>query len=276
MEKRGASVSFFSLQSSAQTDADGRFDLSGLPSESVGLWAWHPAYLYSPVENVVAGSETRLVLADGARVTGKVRRRVWNDFPLAVRLDPDPRFSHPGRMFSSLEVAIGADGSFAFDHVASGRVTIALVAAEEQGFQPILYRRSQDVVEGATAAVDVEVADVRVRGRLLQNGRSVPGAQVTLEGMTEQDGRIDIWTERRYLGANIQPGSTPERLRATAGADGRYEMIVPVPGRYRLRYWVPGTEKPSIGREVEIPNAASFDLDLDLDLPAPTPTPVAK
>ena len=53
-------------------------------------------------------------------------------------------------------------------------------------------------------------------------------------------------------------------------------VIVPVPGRYRLRNWVPGTEKPSIGREVEIPNAASFDLDLDLDLPAPTPTPVAK
>jgi hypothetical protein len=63
----------------------------------------------------------------------------------------------------------------------------------------------------------------------------------------------------------VERGSLPERLRTVADKDGRYEMVVPVAGPYRVSLWAePPATVPSALKQIDVPNADTFALDFEI------------
>jgi beta-lactamase regulating signal transducer with metallopeptidase domain/protocatechuate 3,4-dioxygenase beta subunit len=223
----------------AATDASGRFEIHGLPAGTTSLTARHPNnfWFYSEPQEVTDPPQAggvRLVLPEGGRLVGRLRwRKPGPRFPITVRAS-----ALRTRGGFGLETTIGDDGAFVMDDLPPGRVQVALLANEERYFHPTLASKEVVIEEGETTAVDLDIVDVRVHGRIARSGVPLADAQIALS-------RSGVLT--RYLGPGIEQISLPERLRARADSEGRYEMIVPVAGRYRVTVWS--------GSDVSLPEA---------------------
>jgi hypothetical protein len=95
----------------------------------------------------------------------------------------------------------------------------------------------EELLEGETKALDVVIANVRVRGRVTAGGKGVAGHQVSFHGGP-------------LLGARTDD-------------DGWYELLVPVAGRYFVSAFGPALRAfPPQRIEVDVPDVDVHRLDL--------------
>jgi hypothetical protein len=251
----GATVGLTRGGNFATTDGSGRFELRGVPPGTTTLRAsrsdnWQLSTEPVEVADPPAAGGVRFVLLEGGRLLGRVRwRKPGPQFPITVRVSSLPRLSAYSR-----SAAIGEDGGFVMEGLGPGRASVRLHANEERNFDPTLAAQEVMIEDGATTAVDFDIADVRVYGRITRGGVPLAGAQIGLDSRR---------FGQRYLGPGIEQGSLPERLRAVTDAEGRYEMIVPVADVYNVNLWS-GSRivLPRALRTVDVPPAAEHQLDI--------------
>ena len=209
------------------TDAEGRFVLRGLSAGKAKLSASHPSYAAAtPVEVTVdaeAPARARLTVLEGARVTGTARGRdgrpITNAF-VAVRVPSLPRGG-------GLDSPLDAEGRFTIDHVTPGLVKVILLEGSVGRYSGVM-EKEVEVRDGETATVDLTVLDVLISGRVTRGGKPVAGHVVRLIG---GGGGGGMYTAAR-LGVPDAP--RVKRLEGETGADGSYQLIAPMSGKYQV------------------------------------------
>jgi protocatechuate 3,4-dioxygenase beta subunit len=296
----------------ARTSEDGRFLISGLPESVFSVTirsAEHPKVSIWEVR-VRAGEATRreFLLPEGARIAGR------------VLVEGRPCAGAGVRSRDRLKRCVtGPEGSFELHGFGAGRQQLYVEAAgrPEQRFI-IAVDAVDDLVEA-----DLPVEDLPwIAGRVVHEGRPVPGAEVRWSGrdrvLTDPDGRFRIrppfepWSKlgarAEGLGAvevNVRrpaPGSGPPplviqlstaaRVRglvsdqdghpvagarihtlpggygslwAGTGTDGRYEILLPAPGRVEITASAVGFERSRERRPIDLePGQVLGDADFSL------------
>lgn len=243
----------------AFSDASGRFRLDGVPVGPASLRASHKAYpdpepIEVSVDPATRSATARIVLPAGGRIAGRVRWRRPPEADVQYFASLGARGAGPWPE----QVPISADGTFTIDSVRAGRVNLLLVAGRGGRYDSV-HAQHVMVRAGETTSVDLTVAEVLVQGRAVRGGQPLPGAQVRLS----VEGSFHM-----VMGLTGPPSPlrTLERLQATTRDDGTYEMLVPVPGKYRI--WLSGdgvsVNLPAAARTVDVPDAETFQLDFDL------------
>lgn len=191
----------------AQSDADGRYEITGLQEGVHMLNAGHNEYSYARLEEVAAGSKNvDLVLDDHASIEGRVvddRGRPLRTFQVGYFNGNSDRI-HPS-MFQNMTTFFDDGGVFSLKRVNAGDVT---VFAKAEGLAPALSF-VPNVMPGKT------VTGVEIR---LQAGASVEGLVVDERGVP-------------VAGARVYPGEAPqdEWMRnntpgTTTDANGRFTL----------------------------------------------------
>lgn len=136
-----------------QTDADGRFVLSGLPPASLTILAGKTNVGRSSSVQLPPGPDSvtlDLVLAATSGLAGKVTR---NGQPLA---DTMIIASPIGAMWSNFFVTTGPDGAFAFDALAPGAYVVYPMLSRGGNSPGSMYLRRTEVVLGAKAEIEID------------------------------------------------------------------------------------------------------------------------
>jgi hypothetical protein len=217
------------------SDARGRFDLGPLV-EPIAVIANPPDFAESAVEWFVKNipDEGRLVLRRPGRVLGCVITRRPGASAVRVGLD-----DYLDNKWPRAPVPVASDGSFAIDRVAPGRIYVVMKLEDGQGrwVQDLVAR--EELSEGETKAIDVVIANVRLRGRVTVGGRGAAEHGVSLHG-------------------------GPLMMARTDG-EGWYELLVPVVGSYSLSVGGPAFRTyPPPRRNVDIPDVDVYRVDFYL------------
>ena len=252
----------FGQEPEAVTDAAGAFEVKGVAAGTVQVTATHPGFARSEavsadVDPAKAPADVRIVMSQGGRVEGSVRRR--DGTPLGAALVSVASLG-PGFMAFTRETsaATGADGRFQVENVRAGRGTLSvLFAGATSGAMQSITRRDVEVREGETTNVDVVLREILISGHVTRSG--APAAAL----------RIDAMGQGRMMVGGGPPGALPpaaptgpQHMTATTREDGGYEMIVDEPGTLRLNVASADGHLRFPMRTVEVPDADAFTLDL--------------
>jgi protocatechuate 3,4-dioxygenase beta subunit len=224
------------------TDERGRFELAGLEPGPVTLRASYPGFAPSEIALELGPDspldEVRLALKAGGRLTGTVRDR--DGLPLPDRTLLLTRGSDV--LGGADESAVtGADGTYDFPHVVAGSHTLRLLPASQDGFEVVT--KTAVVSEGGIAVVDFEPeASIRLSGFVLDDERPLAHAQLFF---TPASGL-------QLAGVKL----------ARADGDGRYEVALDAPGRYRVMVQTGVTGGSST--EVDVPEERDVVRDIAL------------
>ena len=173
------------------------------------------------VDAAKGAAEARIVLTQGGRLEGSVRRRdgspIGGAYVNIVSQAPGrSMMSGPGMLVTN------AGGGFVAEHVPAGRVTVTLMT-----WSGSAYINAQgtevDVREGETTPLELRSRDILVSGRATRAGAPLPGVRITLHGS---------YTMMMGVGPPDEvspPPAGPQRMTAVSGEDGGYEMIVDKP-----------------------------------------------
>jgi hypothetical protein len=238
-----------------ETDAGGTFEFRGAPPGPATLKATHPDYASASasveVDPQKAPADVRIVLSEGGRLEGTVRRR--DGSPLAgQRVHIWPK---TGGSWNVEPLVTGADGAFGLDHVPVGSVSVILMASTGPGTFASADSAEAVVREGETTTVALFSRDILVSGRATRAGAPLAGLRIELIGESTSMivmGGLGDTTEATPTG--------PERLRALTRDDGSFEMIVSGPGRYHATCRQGTAGFP--GRTIDIPDAETYAFDL--------------
>jgi large repetitive protein len=238
------------------TDAAGRFELRGLAPGRAVIAARHPEFAEgrsAPVEiDPARVTETAITLTRGGRIAGTVRRRGGAPFDGTVVVRPfgRPMIFSPGAMAAHFPAA---DGSFAVERVAPGRVVV-IVASREGGMGGTGSgaMKEVEVREGETTRVDLDWRDILLTGRVTRGGAPLP--KVRLMAMGSFGGAI---------GGTVPTPSGPQRMTAVTREDGSYEMIVGDVGRVLVRAESTVDRRSYPVRTIEVADAESQTVDID-------------
>jgi len=256
----------------SQTGSSGAFEVRGVPTGPVHVFAQHPSYaetapVVAEVDPEKEPVPVRIVLGRGGRVEGRAVHRDGRPFAGGRISVYSSEPGGPGMRFDTS--AISADGSFVVEHVAPGRTVVNLMAFTPSssmvsgvGSANILTGvASQEVQvrEGETTSVDLPLRDVVVAGRVTKAGQPAPG--VTVEVMSERGSSVMTWVGPMVAAATLAAGGPP-LLSGTSRDDGSYELLLFSPGPAYVEMHGSGQSYP--GRQVEIPDAERFDLDLEI------------
>jgi large repetitive protein len=253
----------FGPQPSNETvsDGGGAFELKGLPTGAATITGQHPNYAEGRVTGVDVDptrgpAEVRLVLSQGGRVQGSVRRRDGAGVPnVLIQVSPMQReggFSFPGENIQTT----AADGTFSVERVPAGRAKVMMLVGSGGQFQTG-PSKDVDVVDGETAGADFVSQEILVSGHVTRGGAPAAGMRVNVRG------------ERQFgmfLSINASPvpaaPSGPQRGTATTREDGSYELLVDEPGSYHATASTADGRISYPDRPVSIPDADSYTLDL--------------
>jgi hypothetical protein len=243
------------------SDPAGAFEVTGVPPGTVDVSASHPNYAEGrasgiEVDPVKGAAEARIVLAQGGRIEGWVRRRDGAGIGGAhVNIMPERRGggfspSGPGMLVTT------ADGGFVSEHIPAGRVTVALMTRSGNSYASA-QSIDVDVREGETTPVELRSRDILVSGHVTRAGAPLAGVRISVRG------------NRMMFMSFSGPGdeapaapSGPERRTAITGEDGGYEMIVDQPGRVYVQIERLDGKGSYPGRTADIPDADAYTLDL--------------
>jgi hypothetical protein len=243
---------------SDQSNAQGAFEVRGVPAGAARVRATHPSYAPASatvdVDSSKGPTEARLILRQGGLVEGVARRRdgqplpgqtIWLGFADQRGLEtPFPTTS--------------ADGSFRLEHVPPGRATVALMASAGPGQFVNAVSREIDVLEGQTTSVELMSRDVLVAGRVTRNRAPAGGVGLELQNV---DGFSMALAGGYSSSAAASDG--PRRNEAVTREDGSFEMIVSEPGRYHVTAQTATPRMALPARTIEIPDVESHTLELD-------------
>jgi protocatechuate 3,4-dioxygenase beta subunit len=245
----------------AVSDGGGAFEIKGLPTGAVTVSGRHPNYADGRVTGVDVDpargpSEVRLVLAQGGRVQGSVRRRDGAGVPnVLIQVSPmqrDGGFSFPGDNIQTT----GADGTFSVDRLPAGRAKVMMLVGGAGQFQTG-PSRDVEIVDGETAVADFVSQEILVSGHVMRGGAPAAGMRVNVRG-EHQFGM--------FLSINASPvpaaPTGPQRGTATTREDGSFELLVDEPGTYHASASSADGRVSYPERQVSIPDADSFTLDL--------------
>jgi protocatechuate 3,4-dioxygenase beta subunit len=245
------------------SDPAGAFEVTGVPPGTLEVSASHPNYAEGRVSGIEVdpakgAAEARIVLAQGGRIEGWVRRRDGAGIGGArVNIMPERRgggFSPggPGMLVTT------ADGGFVSEHIPAGRVTVVLMTRSGNSYTSA-QSSEVDVREGETTPVELRSRDILVSGHVTRAGAPLAGVRISVRG------------NRMMFMSFSGPGdeapaapSGPERRTAITGEDGGYEMIVDQPGRAYVEIERLDGKGGYPGRTADIPDADAYTLNLML------------
>jgi hypothetical protein len=252
----------------ATTDAAGSFEIGRVRAGRVLVRVEHPAFAPAVVENVAVAAQAsrqplRITLLRGARIEGVVRHRDGRPFRsgrvVVQALGTAAAYAPP------VPLTPDQDGGFALDHVLPGGARIFALAftpgrgprraASLPTLSPI-GTTSAELRDGQSMAVQLELRDVVVHGRVTRGGRGVAGVQVVLSGPSESVS---------FPGMPVDPApDDPPMLSATTREDGTYELVAFKPGRTRVSVSDVASGEGLATRSVAIADADRFALDIEL------------
>ena len=228
----------------ARSDADGAFELAGVPGDTDLVLRASDAQGRSYREPLrLARSEARNVsvrLADPATVSVRVRPATTG-----------ARDGHPVRLVGvddtdvQLGAETGADGVARIEHLPPGRYRLLATDPNEDAQRPGVASRIQqlDLLPGARFEAEIEIPDI-----------TVVSGTVTEDGVAARAARIGFGPLR----------GTPDHYRPLLFEvrEGRYTGRVP-PGEYHVHVLVPG-RRTELEAPVAVPAAPTHRLDVDV------------
>lgn len=252
----------FGTEPEILTDRSGAFEARGVEPGSLEVKASHSGHAPSaPVAIVVEAGQPvpdlRLVLSEGGRIEGSLRRRDGAPMPGAL-MSVTPLLGESRAVEPA--TATQADGSFVVEHVPAGRVRVTAMTPATQGMFRSAHSREVEVREGETTRVDIVNREVLLTGRVTRSGTPAPGLRLEAHGgggMTTFGGR-----------GQATPHATggPERMTAVTREDGGFEMRVDEPGAIRLTAASADGRFRFPPRTVQVPDAETFAVDLDFSV----------
>jgi protocatechuate 3,4-dioxygenase beta subunit len=261
---QGAGTNQFSGKGNqAVTDPSGAFELRGVSPGTVEMIAVHPSYSEGRVGGVEVDpakgpAEVRIVLMQGGRLEGSVRRRDGAPIAGANLSVVRPR---PGGYYLNSDepsmLSTGGDGAFVVEHLPAGPVEVALLNRAGSLFTSSQIKEV-DVREGETTPVEFRARDILISGHVTRAGAPLAGARLSLRrgGMMfmsfSPNAPEDV--------PAVAPG--PSRMSAVTGEDGAYEMIAEEAGKVYVVTESADGRVSYPGRSIDVPDADTFTLDL--------------
>ena len=238
----GATVVVNQTQQRASTDAEGRFELAGIPALPAGFDVAATGHLPENFTRQLTAGEQDLgefVLTPEVEVHGQVVR-AWDGKPLA-----GAEVTCAG---TEVRARTGADGTFVLRSLPPGAASVRIEAG---GFQP--QERTWDLTPGTQSPERVALAgDTLVKGVTLDaadRGRAIPNARVELS-----------------------VAGTPKTI--TTGADGGFDVGDVPSGPVEVTAQAPGYQDARLRTTVN-PRAAWIELAMQ-PVPMEKPAAVAK
>lgn len=246
------------MEPEAESDRSGAFEVKGIAPGSVQVAATHPDFARSEavtaeVDPAKAPADVRIVMSEGGRVEGSVRRRDGAPLPAAL-VSVGSGFGFAGPRETG--AATGADGRFHIENVRAGRASLTILfGATTPAGMDSMTRRDIEVREGETTNVDVVLREILISGHVTRSGAPAAGLRIEAMGQGRTFGRMPA-------GAPPAAPSGPQRMTAVTREDGGYEMIVDEPGTIRLSVTSTDGRLRLPMRTAEVPDADAFTLDL--------------
>ena len=244
------------------TDMSGAFELRGVPAGLTVLSASHPEHAAAEpvtvdVDPAKQAADVRLVLSQGGRVAGSVRRR--DGSPIAgamVKVHPARRGPRSIMAWDG-ELLTGADGSFAVDHVPAGRAQVTVMGPSRPGRFEGAQSRGVEVRNGETTTVDIVNREILLSGRVTRSGAGAAGLRIEARGP-----RFEPMPDMR--GGMPAPASgAPQRMHAVTRADGGFEMLLDEAGPVWLSVSTADGRLRFPSREIDVPDADAHAVELN-------------
>jgi protocatechuate 3,4-dioxygenase beta subunit len=241
------------------SDRAGAFEAKGVAPGPVDVSASHPSYARAtPVSIVVDKAqpppEVRLVMSQGGRIEGTLRRRDGSGIAgilLNVTMAGEPGFNED-------MVSTQADGSFAVEHVPAGRARLTAMAPASRGTLRSAQSREVDVRDGETARLDLVNREILLTGRVTRSGTPAPGLRLEALG--------DRMMSMGIRGQTVaSAGGGPERMTAVTREDGGFEMIVDEPGVVRVTASSLDGRMRLPVRVLRLPDVETHTIELNFD-----------
>jgi uncharacterized GH25 family protein len=247
---------------SASSDAEGKFEISGIPPGPLSLRASSEEWAEPEAQalDLAAGQKlegVRLVLRTPGRILGLVLDR-------AGHVDGGRPVSLSGTSGSSWQQTTSdANGRFNFDKLAPGDYHLYTQAKQEEfeaagGDQTKVNRVWQEqqrslmvkVAEGATSEVTL--------GGMPKNALHLVG-RVSCGGQPVAGAYLQTWRRQRA------EGDEPQDFHASADDDGRYDLVLGGPGDYTINVSAGASgSSTSISFEVKVGSEPQQTRDFEL------------
>ncbi len=248
-----------------QSDANGAYELRGIPACKIDVAASHPSYARGYVPEVdidpeVGPTELKLVLSQGGRLEGTARRRDGTPVTEAqVRVWPTTSTGRqPPGDFSTPNL-VGPDGAFVIEQIPAGLAQVTLFVGRGGSLRSTQHRQDE-IREGETAAVDFALGEILVSGTVTR--AAGPASGLRIEMRSRRGGSsFSYYSTPDFVPA---PREGPERGFAITGEDGRYQMIVGEPGPAQVSIASGDDRVRLASKSLEIPDVDAFTADFDL------------
>ena len=251
----------FVRQPRTTTDGDGAFVLRGVATGTVEVTVSHPSYAEGStgridVDPAHGPTDVKIVLGEGARVQGSVRKRDGSPVPeVTIVLHPLGPNGRPRRTPYMAET--GSDGSFAIERVPPGQA-MAVLMADAGRVKTGSQTRTIDVQEAQVTTVEFVLRDIRIGGVVLRQQVPMPNVDVRFHAPGAGGGMMTSGGSAAALAA-----LGPMRNNGVTGPDGRFELLLDGPGTYGVAI-SPADRQTTHYRSVEIPDVESRDMEIDL------------
>jgi hypothetical protein len=254
-QQRFVQSDFGGLQ--AESDMGGAFEIHGVPAGTVNVTARHPSFAEGAAARVEIDpakgpAEVRIVLSPGGRIEGAVRKRDGTGLSgIVMELMPrDESGLSPDR---TMAVTHG-DGSFAFEHVPTGRGRVSLISVSA-GQHAKTQEKQVDVREGETSTLDFVLREILVSGRVTRSGAPASNLRVRFHSYTAGGGTGSSF--------GYEP-SEPQRMTGITREDGSYALIMDTPGKANVSIESLDGGIGFSSRLVTIPDVDAYTVDLSL------------
>jgi hypothetical protein len=193
--------------------------------------------------------------APGGRVEGAVRNRDGTGMP-GIKIKMMRQFKDATRWRWQESVALTRDdGSFVFEHVPPGRARITMEGSSVDPYRSGQEKRV-DIREGKTSTVEFALRKILVSGRVTRSGAPAAGLRVTVK---PYDTRFKIPDP-----GVPAPSSDPQWMTGVTREDGRYALLVDVPGGGTVQLDALDGRTGFPTQRVTIPDVDAHTLDVNL------------
>lgn len=203
----------------ARTDAEGRFEVHGLPLETIGLYVQHTEHQDTKIEVMPSApaeaKEISVRLKRGASVVGRIIDASGS--PLVGE-----QVNLAAGWFDVRSTYTDAEGRYRIDAVTPGSYSVT-TGPYEAGARG-LRKSGINVGDEGEVVVDFEVpaAGGRLGGVVQLGGKPLPGARVTIVDDRGAEKAVNVTSDEsgRFLAEGLQYGSVRVTARTAQGLSG--------------------------------------------------------